>query len=609
MNDLAISSPLLKESALPESRSGLTRRTSGNPARTAAEHVLDVLEEFGVDTVFGIIGGAVSSLYGGLLDRPRISVVSAKHETSAVFLAMGYAMATGKLGTVITTAGPGITNALTGLASAYYENVPLLMLSGEVPTTIFGRGAFQEGSASEFDALSMVRRVTKFAAQVTRPGTAATLARKAVTASLSGRGPSFLSLPLDVSSSRPGPATSVAGSSRTHFDVDVEGCRQAVSLLLNARRPLVIAGAGARGAANRKALRDFVAQTQVPVAVTPKAKGVFPEDHPLYLGVLGLGGHESVTRYLSEGVDVLLVCGSRLSDFSTNGWSPILSASTAFIQIDIDLAQIGRNYPVDVGLLGPIDAVLGEMSLSANRQVKPRMLGGPELGLQLQPLRTSMSGALTTADVMLALNELCPRDAVFTSDIGEHLSMAVHYLSMRAQNEFITCLGFGSMGSGICTAIGYQMGAPSRRVYAICGDGCFLMYGSELTTAVKHGVPVTIVVINDGRLNMCHHGMQDMFGRTPDLTTPLVDFAAIARGMGADGVEIRSRADLFAALSAPPNGRPLLLDVRVDPDVRLEGNPRDAALRQFKAPKSVDIDLAARRVEVTERPASVEAVR
>ena len=119
MNDLAISSPLLKESALPESRSGLTRRTSGNPARTAAEHVLDVLEEFGVDTVFGIIGGAVSSLYGGLLDRPRISVVSAKHETSAVFLAMGYAMATGKLGTVITTAGPGITNALTGLASAY----------------------------------------------------------------------------------------------------------------------------------------------------------------------------------------------------------------------------------------------------------------------------------------------------------------------------------------------------------------------------------------------------------------------------------------------------------------------------------------------------------
>jgi acetolactate synthase-1/2/3 large subunit len=156
----------------------------------------------------------------------------------------------------------------------------------------------------------------------------------------------------------------------------------------------------------------------------------------------------------------------------------------------------------------------------------------------------------------------------------------LHYLEVREGGRFHTSLGFGSMGSGLCMAIGYQMGAPSRRVFALCGDGCFLMYGAELVTAVHHRVPVTIVVINDSRLNMCDHGMRDLYGSSTDMTTPLVDFAAAARAVGAEGRVVRTREELVAALTTPVDG-PTVIDVRVDPEVRLLGSQRNAALRQF----------------------------
>jgi acetolactate synthase-1/2/3 large subunit len=164
--------------------------------------------------------------------------------------------------------------------------------------------------------------------------------------------------------------------------------------------------------------------------------------------------------------------------------------------------------------------------------------------------------------------------------MGEHLGIALHYLKVRSRGHFVACLGFGSMGSGVCTAIGYQMGDRSRRVYAITGDGCVLMYGAELATAVQHRVPVTIAIINDSRLNMCQLGFRDQFGASPDLTTQVIEFVQVARGMGATAYLIRTRAELIAALEAPEDG-PVVLDIRIDPEVRLEGSQRTAALRQF----------------------------
>ncbi|MBI5517481.1 MAG: thiamine pyrophosphate-binding protein [Deltaproteobacteria bacterium] len=545
-----------------------------------ALQLIDVLREFGVDTVFGIPGGAISGFYASLLARPDVKIVTTRHETGAAFMAIGYAMATGRPGVVVTTAGPGITNALTGLASAYYEGVPLILLAGEVPRSAFGRGALQEGSAAAMDAVALTRRMTKFSAQVSRPGSAAAVLRKALVTAYSGRqGPVFLSLPLDVVAVKQQPQP-IFGTVRSSFDVDSSACKRALELLEGARRPLLLAGAGARGTTSRRVIRRLAEYVGAPVAVTTKGKGVFPEDHPLYLGVLGFGGHDSVTDYLAEGVDVLLAMGTGLNDFTTNAWSPKLRAGRAFIQVDIDSAQLGKNYPIELGLVGPIDAVVGRM-LEHRTEDHAALPLPPGPTLRCQAPEASPRGALTSAEVALTMNAVCPADSVFTSDMGEHLSIALHYLRVREDGDFITCLGFGSMGSGLCAAVGYQLGAPARRVYAICGDGGFLMFGGELATAVHHKVATTFVIINDSRLNMVHHGMKDEYGATPDFTTPLIDFSMMAQGFGAAGRIVRTKEELIDALGADHEG-PAVLDVRIDPDVRLGGSQRVAALRQFK---------------------------
>jgi acetolactate synthase I/II/III large subunit len=555
----------------------------GAPAsRTAVPVALQIVDELrahGIDTVFGIPGGAVSPLYAALMKRPDVRVVNAKHESGAAFLAMGYALATGSPGVIITTAGPGITNAVTGLASAYYDSIPLLHLAGEVSTAAFGRGALQESSPSGLDAMGLVRRITKMSAQISRADAAVATLRKAIATAESGRrGPTFVSLPLNIGAA----STSnnpITGRARTTFDIDGPGCDRCFDLLREASRPLIVAGAGARDPKTRAELIKLAEATQAKVAVSPKGKGVFPEDHPLYLGIFGFGGHESVIEYLHGGVDVLFVCGSGLNDFSTNAWSPLLGGTRAFIQLDIDAAQLGKNYPIDLGLVGPADLILARMNEGKAPRGDKRGVDGTA-GVRVEPPPVSKKGMLTTIDVVRTMNEVCPSDSMFTADMGEHLSVMLHYLVVRQRGDFLTCLGFGSMGSGVCTAIGYQMGAPSRRVFAVTGDGCFLMYGAELVTAVHHRVPVTIVVINDSRLNMCELGMRDLYGGTTDMSTPIVDFAAAAHAAGADGVVVRTREEMEAALRRELDG-PLVIDARIDPDVRLMGSQRNAALRQF----------------------------
>jgi acetolactate synthase-1/2/3 large subunit len=293
---------------------------------------------------------------------------------------------------------------------------------------------------------------------------------------------------------------------------------------------------------------------------------------------MGFGGHSSVLDYLEGGVDVLLAIGSGLNDFTTNAWTPLLRAKKAFVQIDIDSAQLGRNYSIDLGLVGPVDAVIGRMLEYRSEDRVPLATG--VTGIRIDPVEPSPKVMLTTAEIALTMNAVCPSDAVFTADMGEHLGFALHYLRVRAEGDFLTCLGFGSMGSGIVAAIGSQFGAPHRHTFAMCGDGGFLMYGNELVTAVKHNVKTTFVVINDSRLNMVHLGMMEQYGRCPDFTHPRVDFAAMAHSMGAEGMSITSRAELESGLRQEVNG-PLVLDVAIDPDVRMRANQRVAALREF----------------------------
>jgi acetolactate synthase-1/2/3 large subunit len=545
--------------------------------KSVSIQLVDVLREFGVDVVFGIPGGAIASLYAAFLGRSDIRLITTKHETNAAFLAVGYAMATGRPGVVLTTSGPGVTNAITGIATAHYEGIPLVHIAGEVPRSAFGRGALQEGSSAGFDAVSLFRNITKASVQLSQPLAAAATLRNAINVALTGkRGPVFVSLPLDVAATST-TVQPIAGSVQTRFAIDPDGVREAMRLLDEASRPLIVAGAGTRDRKSRRAIIELAEHAGSPVCVTTKGKGVFPEDHPLYLGVLGFGGHESVVDYLRSGVDVGLVVGTGLNDFTTNGWTSELSPSRAFVQIDIDPAQLGKNYPLTLGIVGPADTVVGRM-LEHARPARARPAEAQRIRYQ-EPKRSAL-GLLTTAEVVSTMNDVLPADAIVTADMGEHLAFALHYYRAKEAGDFFTCLGFGSMGSGIVSAIGYQLGAPGRRSYAVCGDGGFLMCGSELATAVQHRIPTTFVVINDSRLNMVHHGLRDLFGDSPDFSTQEIDFAAMARSMGGEGHVVRTRADLVAGLRAATE-LPVVLDVRVDADIRLGGSQRVAALRQF----------------------------
>jgi acetolactate synthase-1/2/3 large subunit len=561
---------------------------SGKPASTeirAADIIVKTLDALGVRTFYGIPGGSISPIYDALLDAPSTRAIVSRHEAAAVFAAIGHARASGEMACVLVTSGPGLTNALTAIASAYCDSVPVLVISGEVPRKHFGRGAVQEGSRYGVDVISMARSTTKFAAEITNPRSAATLVKKAVATALSGRrGPVLLSLPLDIACEL-AEIPEISSAVRSTFEIDEDALVQAAAALSEATRPLILVGSGCRDSRTANLIGILASALQIPVATTPKGKGIFPETDPLSLGVFGLAGHPSATEYLEEGVDVLLAVGCGFGDTATNGWSPLLQPKKCLIQIDVDGSQLGKNYPVDIGIVGHAgDALHRLLPLLKRRLGIARAQGvrrqSPE-GLDDE------SVPLKPPRAMRDLQEAFPEDTLFTCDIGEHTMFALHYLALRRPDAWILHSGLGAMGSGAASAVGAKVSTPGRPVVAICGDFGFSMYAMELQTCVQYGIPVVFAIFNDGRPNMVAQGNRIVFGRSLNLDSPMTDFVAFAKAVGADGLRIESPADFAlveaATSQALKSERPLILDIRIDANAAFKGNARVAHVKQFSA--------------------------
>ena len=566
--------------------SALLPSTGPVPKRRVADIIVRTLSELGVDTYYGIPGGAIASTYDALLDYPTLRIINTRHETGAVFMAMGHSRVGGTLPCVLMTAGPGITNAITGLAAAHAEGIPLIAIGGEVPRKNYGKGALQEGSRYNLDVLGMVRSVTKFSAEVTNARGAATLVRKAVSTALSGRqGPVFISLPLDIANERVPPIRSSTSVS-TQFSIDDEMLEGAAQVLQQAERGVILVGSGARHPEAVRLIGTVAATLQMPVITTPKAKGLFPESDPLSLGVFGLGGHASATEYLEAGVDVLLCIGCGLGETGTNSWSPILQASRSFIQIDIDAGQIGKNYQVDYGLVGPAHVLLRGLASRLRRKRYTLGLAPQPRGVRYYELETAHTDVvpLKPAWVLSALQQIVPDDTIYASDIGEHTMFAIHYLRVDHPDGFLVNTGLGSMGSGIGAAIGAKMAMPNRPVVSICGDYGFQMHGNEVATCVHHQIGVVFAVMNDARMRMVESGQSRVFGRSGMLHSHKVDFAAMARGMGARGYNIRTPED-FRALPEDlvRSNIPTVLDIEIDPAAAFPVNGRVSQIRHFSA--------------------------
>jgi len=544
-----------------------------------ADRLVDVLEGLGVDTVYGVPGGAISPIYDALMDHPRVRVVHARHETSAIFMTIGHTrIRPNALPCVLVTSGPGVTNSVTGLAAVLGEGVPVIVIGGEVPRAKFGHRALQEGSAETIDVVNIVRTVTRSAACITIPGHASYQLATAIERARSERGPVFLSLPLDVAVA-PVPPIKLARTPSERPKVDEAVLAEVAHLVRNAIRPLLLVGSGARGAAYE--IRALAEKLRIPVITSPKAKGIVPEAAPYYLGVFGYGGHLSASEHIQRNrPDVVLALGCGLTEPSTNSWSELLQASHKMVQVDIDPSQFGRNYRTDLAVEGDALDVVRDLRLRLH-DCEP--WNGPLGGVRYLEWKTPERDRLhlAPAQILETVQEEVPENTVYTSDIGEHLLFALHYLRLSYPDQFIASYALGSMGSGIGAAIGAKLAAPKRCVVAICGDYGFQMYGMDLNMCVEQRLGVVFVVMNDGRMRMVEAGLERIYGRGLPMHGPRVNFAELAHAHGAQGFVAADISQLRAALRRVRHDVPTVIDVRLDPNSRFPVNSRVSEISNF----------------------------
>ncbi len=545
----------------------------------AAEYLIEALADAGVRHLFGVIGGAVVPIFTATVGR-RTQIVMAKHEAGAAFMADGYARVSGGIGACVATSGPGATNLLTGVASAYADSIPMIVLTGQVATKSFGKGAFQESSSEGVDIVDVFKRVTRYSTLAFRADRLPDVWHKALRTALGGRpGPVHLSLPADVQEQKLSTLSVPTVKIHRTQNYDRAAIKQTALYLLRARRPAILAGHGAILSDAADEIKTLAELLEIPVATTPKGKGVFPEDHQLSLGPFGYSGSPLAQWYLLEsGVDVLLAVGTSLNEWGTLGWDRRLQPSEALIQVDIDPYEIGKNYQVTVPVIGDAKAGLTELCYEIRRQ-RQRYLHFRKGNGKIEPppdrprflnaaAMDSNSAPIKPQRLMRDLQEALPRDALVFVDGGANRAWAIHYWQSFYPRTFFCATGMASMGFGVAAAVGGKFAAPDRVVVAIIGDGGFLMNGMEVSTAVHYGKQVIWVVLNDAGYGMAHHALRLL--KQPDVATryPRVDCAKVAEGLGAQAFRIREPGEINKALIGRilESHRPTLLDVEIDPD-------------------------------------------
>ncbi len=543
--------------------------------------VLGYLKTEGVRVVFGIPGGLLHPFFEAVERDDELQLVVTKHEQGSAFMADGYARVGRRLSVCAGTSGPGATNLLTGVSCAFADGVPLLVITGQAASHALGKGAAQETTREDIDIVAMFRPVTKYSAMVTSPGAMGHHLRRALRLALTGRpGPVHLNVPVDLWEKALTEDWFHPRSYRPDVRTFDRGAVQAAcDLLIAAERPVLLVGSGVASASAEEHVRSLAEMFPAKVATSPRAKGVFPEDHPLSLGILGVAGHrEARETILGDDVDVLFTVGASLSETSTLNWNPKLRPSRALIQLDVDADRIGRNYPVEVPLVGDAQSILVELVYHVHRRlrdgVEPRSVWPrddtphSELRYEDAALRRSTSHPISPPRWRVEVEEALPPDAVIFSDIGGHMLFNLHHLCVRAGQRFIINLGFGSMGHGTLAPIGAALAEPARPVVAIVGDGCFTMNGMDLLTAVEYNVPVLWIVENNNMHGITWH-CSGILGKGRALEAarykkPL-EIAAIARAMGMRAWKVSEPGTIAACVreALQLNG-PALIEVCVD---------------------------------------------
>jgi acetolactate synthase-1/2/3 large subunit len=543
---------------------------------SGAEAIVRSLEREGVKVVFGIPGGAVLPLYDALYDS-NIRHILGRHEQCVAHMADGYTRASGRPGVCITTSGPGATNLVTGLATAYMDSSPVVALTGQVARPMIGKDAFQEA-----DIIGITTPITKYCFQLTSAKDIPKVFKTAFTIATTRRpGPVLIDVPVDVQREQADveftDELDVRGYNPSPPRVDPDKVRKAAEVLAEAERPLILAGGGVTWSGAHEELLALVETLSAPVVTSLMGKGAIPEDHPLCLGMIGMHGR-AYANYAVVECDVLLAIGTRFADRTTGKFDEFAKGAYK-IHIDVDPAEINKNVEVDLPILGDAKEVLKLLlkELKKLKRIRPRdawLNRIRELRVAFERgVEEAQGSELRPSAIVKLLNRLLePGKSIVTTGVGQNqMWCALHYL-VRAPRSFITSGGLGTMGFGFPAALGAKVACPDKVVVDVDGDGSFLMTEQDLATSVTEGIPVVVVILNNSALGMVRQWQHLLYKRrfiAVDLRR-VPDFVKLAQAYGAEGARPSSLAELEQVLKrAVKNEVTTVIDVPISPEERV----------------------------------------
>ena len=531
---------------------------------TGAEIVVECLKEQGVDTVFGYPGGAILNIYDALYKhQDEITHILTSHEQGASHAADGYARATGKVGVCLATSGPGATNLVTGIATAYMDSIPVVAITCNVGVSLLGRDSFQE-----IDITGVTMPITKYNFIVKDITKLADVLRRAFQIAKSGRpGPVLVDITKDVTAaSCEYEAKEPVTIARQVDTITEEDLERALLMIRKSQKPFIMVGGGAILSDAAEEVRTFANKLQAPVADTLMGKGAFDGTHELYTGIVGMHGTKTSNFGITE-CDLLVVIGARFSDRVVGNASKF-AKNAKILQIDIDPAEINKNIETDASIIGDVKMILRKLNARLDPQNHDEWVAHIERMKDMYPLHYNKE-VLTGPAIIEGIYNVTQGDAIIVTEVGQHQMWAAQYYKYKNPHTFLTSGGLGTMGYGLGAALGAKMGKKDKKVFNIAGDGCFRMNMNEIATATRYNIPIIEVIINNHVLGMVRQWQDLYYGKrySHTILNDQVDFVKLAEAMGAKAYRVTKKEELEPVLKeAMELDIPVVIDCQIHCD-------------------------------------------
>lgn len=530
---------------------------------TGSQILIECLKEQGVDTVFGYPGGAILNVYDELYKHSdEIKHILTSHEQGASHAADGYARATGKVGVCFATSGPGATNLVTGIATAYMDSVPVVAITCNVGVPLLGKDSFQE-----IDIVGVTLPITKHNFIVKDVNKLADVIRNAFRIAKEGRpGPVLIDIPKDVTAKMADYEYKTPVVPEANKNIDSNEIAEAIDMIKKARKPFVFVGGGSIISGASAEIAEFVEKVDAPVCDTLMGKGAFDGTNERYTGMLGMHGTKTSNFGVME-CDLLIVLGARFSDRVTGDTSKFAS-NARILQIDIDPAEINKNIKVDMSIVGDIKVVLEAINARLDKENHKEWMNHIYEMKKEYPLRYNKD-ILTGPYLMEKIFEVTDGNAIITTEVGQHQMWAAQYYKYKEPRTFLSSGGLGTMGYGLGASIGAKLGRKDKIVINIAGDGCFRMNMNELATATRYNIPIIEIIVNNHVLGMVRQWQTLYYGQRYSYTVleDQVDYVKVAEGLGAKAYRVETKEDFEAALKdAIAMNIPCVLDCHIEKD-------------------------------------------